>query len=184
VRNTRVTVEEREKAEEAAIADACERLRPLTEPARAWAIISWGDPDADPRDKYEAAVEYVIALLDPAKPTSSAQTETYDSRAQHAADTLLGAHASIVRKFVLPALRLGRVPERKGPRSRLLRNRYIAAVVTAISQQYGLGRYHSGGTNKHACDACTIVAEAAKRLGIKNLTRKTVMEIYKRHRQD
>jgi hypothetical protein len=69
VRKPRVTVEEREEVAEAALADACEMLWPLTDPARTWAIIHWGDPDADPRDKYEAAVEYVIALLDPAKPT-------------------------------------------------------------------------------------------------------------------
>jgi hypothetical protein len=154
-------------------------LWPLTDPARTWAIIHWGDPDADPRDKYEAAVEYVIALLDPAKPTSSAQTETYDSRAQHAADELLGTHASIVRKFVLPALRLGRKPERKGRRRRPLRDPYIATVVTIICERHKLKPYRNQA-NKREHNGCAIVAKALGRLRI-DMTEETVRQIYMRH---
>src|SRR5262245_60311865 len=105
------------KRKEAAITEACKLLRPLTKPARSRSAISWNDPDAsnDPRDKFEAAVEFVIALLDPATPTTSAQAETYDRAQQYLADEVLGPHASIVRTVVLPTLRLGRPPKRKGP---------------------------------------------------------------------
>jgi hypothetical protein len=181
VRNPRVSAEEREKAAEAAFADACERLKPLTKPTLSWAIISWGDPKTDPRDKYEAAIEYVIALLDPALPTNSAQAETYDSRAQHAADELLGAQASIVRKFILPALRLGRPPRGHGPRNTLARDRYIAGVVTTICRQHKLDPYRNP-ISEHDHNGCAIVAKALARLGIE-LTEKTVERIYAEHRQ-
>jgi hypothetical protein len=123
-----------EEREEAALAEAYKLLRPLTKPARSWGIVSWTDPDAaDPRDLYEAAREYVIALLDP---------NPADSRARQAADEFLDAHspiaAPIVRKVVLPALRLGRLPKKKGPHGILLRDRCIAAVVTTICRQYRL----------------------------------------------
>jgi hypothetical protein len=86
---------------EAAIRDACKLLRPLTKPVRSRAVVHWNDPvpSKDPRDVFEAAVEFVIALLDPAIPTGSAQAEkTYDTRARQAADELLGIHASLVRR--------------------------------------------------------------------------------------
>ena len=97
MRDAHVTTKERD---EEAIKEACELLRPLTKPALSWSIVHWNDPPAsnDPRDEFETAVEFVIALLDPAVPTSSAQAETYDSQAQLAADEFLGVHASIVRK--------------------------------------------------------------------------------------
>src|SRR5262245_53837725 len=97
---------------EAATKEAVGLLRPLAPlwpRGVSWSIVNWNEPDAsDPRDMYEAAVEFVIALLDPTRrPTNSKRAETYDERAQQAADEFLGVHASIVRKVVLPALRLG-----------------------------------------------------------------------------
>jgi hypothetical protein len=172
------------KEREAAIADACKLLRPLTKPVRSWSVVHW-DPDVfvshDPRDVFEAAVEFVIALLDPAIPTSTTQAETYDSRAQHAADELLGVHASIVRKVVLPALRTGRPPKRKGPRSKLLWYRWVAAVVTTICQQHKLDPYRNPAS-EHTCNGCSVVSEALKRLKI-GLAEKTVAAIYAEHRQ-
>jgi hypothetical protein len=185
MRDPHVTTE----AHEAAVAEAYELLRPLTKPARSWSIINWNDAhaDNDPRDEFQAAVEFVIALLDPAKPKSSAQAETYDSRAQHLADELLGAHASIVRKVILPALRLGRMPKQKGQRrgGHLLRDRWIAAVVTTICQQHGLNPYRNPESN-HTYNGFSVVAEALKRLGIRlgvGLAEKSVEKIYTKHRQ-
>lgn len=162
MRNPRLTSEEREEAAEAAVEEACKLLRPLTKPARSWGIVNWSDPDAanDPRDEFEAAIEFVIALLDPA-----------DSRARQAADEFLGAHspiaAPIVRKVVLPALRLGRLPKQ------------IAAVVTTICQRYGLRPYRNQA-NKREYNGCAIVAKTLGRLGI-NITEETVRQIYMRH---
>jgi hypothetical protein len=168
-----------EEREEAAFAEACKLLQPLKKPARSWGVVSWTDPDAaDPRDIYEAAVEFVIALLDPAIPAGSAQAETYDSRARRAADEFLGAHASIVRKVVLPALRLGRLPKRKGPRGNLLRDRWIAAVVTTI----GLNPYRNP-ESKHTCNGCSVVAKALDHLGLRPTTEKAVERIYAKHKQ-
>jgi len=175
-----------EKRVEAAIAEACELLRPLTKPALSWSIVHWNDPPAsnDPRDEFEAAVEFVIALLDPATPTSSAQAEHYDSQAQLAADEFLGARASIVRKVILPALRLGHPPKRRGPRrgGNLLRDRWIAAVVTTICKRHGLDPYRNPAS-EHTHNGCSVVAEALKRLGI-GLAEKTVAGIYAAHKQD
>src|SRR5262249_8361793 len=68
-----------------------ELLRPLTKHKGSWAGVNWNQPDASgARDVLEGAVGFVIALLDPAPPTSSAQAETYDSRAKYLADELLG----------------------------------------------------------------------------------------------
>jgi hypothetical protein len=172
-----VTASGPEKATEAAIAEACVRLRLLAEPARSRSIISWHDPDAvnDPRDIYEAAIEYVIALLDPAS----------DSRA---ADEFLGADAPIVRKAVLPALRLGRLPKHKGPHGNLLRDRWIAAVVTTICQRHGLNPYRNPYRSSTATPAsehsngCAVVAEALDRLGIR-LAERSVERIYMKHGQ-
>jgi hypothetical protein len=89
VHDPHVTTKECDEATEAAIAEACVRLRLLAEPARSRSVVSWNDPNAaDPRDLYEAAVEFVIALL-----------------MDKTADEFLGADAPIVRKAVLPALR-------------------------------------------------------------------------------
>jgi len=163
-------------------------LRPLAEHAGSWAVISWNDPDAsDPRDVYEAAIAYVTALLDPAPPPPPEakdymdRIKTYDSRAQYLADALLGAHALIVRKVILPALRLGRPPKRKGPRSILLRKRWIAAVVTTVCQRHGLDPYRNPAS-KHTRNGCSVVAEALNRLGI-GLAEKTVAAIYGEHKQ-
>jgi hypothetical protein len=152
---------------EAAIAEATKLLRPLV-PARSWAIVSWNDPDAsDPRDVYEAAVGFVIALLE-----------------QQAADELLGVHAPIVRKIVLPKLReLGRPPRGKGRRrgSNLFRDRLIAAVVAFICQQFELDPYRNP-LSEHRCNGCAVVTEALDRLGIP-LAEKTVETIYGKHGQ-
>jgi hypothetical protein len=139
-------------------------LRPLTKSARSRAIVIWGDPDTDPRDKYEAAIEYVIALLE-----------------QPEADELLGAQASTVRKFILPALRLGRPPRGHGPRNVLMRDRCIATVVTTICQRYGLDPYRNA-EDKHDNNGCAIVARALTRLGI-GLAETTVERIYAEHKQ-
>src|SRR5262249_5448259 len=180
MRNPHVTTKERH---EAAIAEAMELLRPLTKPARSWSIVNWNEPDAsDPRDVFEGAGGFVIALLAPAPPTSSAQAETYDSRAKYLADELLGPAAPIVRKVVLPALRLGRLPKRKGRRGdSLLRKRWIAAVVATICQRHGLNPYRNP-ESKHAHNGCSVVAEALKRLGI-GPAEKTVAAIYGKHKQ-
>jgi hypothetical protein len=171
-----------EEREEAAFAEACKLLQPLKKPARSWGVVSWTDPDAaDPRDIYEAAVGFVIALLDPAIPTSSAQAETYDSRARQAADEFLGAHASIVRKVILPALRLGRPPKKSGPRSILMRDRLIATVVTTICQQYRLKPYRNP-QSKHECNGCAVVAAALKRLVLRPTAEKAVERIYAKHK--
>src|SRR5262245_40536341 len=115
--NPHVTTKERD---EAALLDAIKLLRPLAPlwpRGVSWSVVSWNEPDAsEPRDVFEAAVGYVIARLDPATPTSWDQAKTYDPQAQQAADEFLGIHASIVRKAVLPALRLGAPPKQKGPR--------------------------------------------------------------------
>ena len=174
-----------EKRIEAAIADAVRLLRPLAPlwpRGLSWTVVSWNEPDAsDSRDLFEAAVEFVIALLDPATPTSSARAKTYDPQAQQAADEFLGVHASIVRKVVLPALRLGRPPERKGPRrgGKLLRDRWIAAVVVTVCQRHKLHPYRNPLSEPHS--GCAIVAEALKRLGIE-LVESSVEEIYRKHK--
>jgi hypothetical protein len=171
---------------EASIADACKLLEPLTKPARSWSVVSWNEPDAsDPRDVFECAVEFVIALLDPAPPPppNSDQAKTYDIQAQQAADEFLGVHASIVRKVVLPALRLGRPPKRKGPRrgGNLLRYRWIAAVVTIICQRHDLDPYRNP-LSEHRCNGFSVVAEALTRLEI-GLDEDTVRTIYEKHKQ-
>jgi hypothetical protein len=195
MRDPRVTTRERD---EAAIVEACELLRPLTNPARSRSVVNWDDPDAsnDPRDVFEAAVEFVIALLDPATPTNDTPAETYirsldepnvvergTDRAQYLADELLGAQALIVRSAVLPALRLGRLPKRKGPRhaGNLLRDRWIAAVVETICQRHGLDPYRNP-LSEHRCNGFAVVAAALKRLGIR-LAETSVAAIYERHRQ-
>jgi hypothetical protein len=177
---------------EAAIEEAMKLLRPLAEHAGSWAVISWNDPDAsDPRDVYEAAIAYVTALLDPAPPPPPEakdymdRIKTYDSRAQYLADELLGAQAVIVRKVVLPALReLGRLPTGESPHRRggkLLRDRWIAAVVTTVCQRFELDPYRNPAS-AHECNGCAIVAEVLKRLEI-GLEEKTVATIYGQHRQ-
>jgi len=176
-----VTTEERD---EAAIAEAKELLRPLT---KVGSIVNWHDPASnDPRDEYQAAVDYVTALLDPPPiPTNPKQAETYDPRAQRAADEFLGTHASIVRKAVLPALRLGRPPKRKGRHGGLLRDRWIAAVVEAVCTRHKLRPYRNPHPNPHrnrAACGCSIVAEALDQLGI-GLSEKSVMRIYAKHKQ-
>lgn len=179
MRDPHVTPKERE----AAITEACELLRPLTK-SGFWSVVNWNDPASnDPRDVFECAVELVIALLDPAVPTSSAAVETYDSRAQHAADELLGVHASIVRKVVLPALRTGRPPKRKGPRrgGNLLWYCWVAAVVTTICQRHRLDPYRNP-LSEHTCNGCSVVSEALKRLGI-GREEKTVASIYTKYKQ-
>jgi hypothetical protein len=195
MRDPHVTTKERD---EAAIEEACKLLRPLTTPARSRSVVNWDDPDAsnDPRDLFEAAVEFVIALLDP-DPPSTGQPETYDSQAQQAAnefwgvydsqaqqaaDEFLGVHASIVRKVVLPALRLGCPPERRGPRrgGNLLRDRWIAVVVTTICKWHELDPYRNP-LSEHPC-GCSVVAEALRRLGIE-LAESSVEEIYRKNKQ-
>jgi hypothetical protein len=173
-----------EDREEAVIAEACKRLQLLAKPVRpvcSWGIVSWSDAANDPRDIYEAAVEFVIALLDPPpKPTDPAQAKTYDSRAQQAADELLGAQASIVREVILPALRLGRPPKRRGPRSVLGRDRIIAGVVIAIRQDHGIS-LDRNPSSKHGRNAYAIVSEALSRLGDLSLclSEARVRRIYK-----
>jgi hypothetical protein len=166
-----------EEREEAALAEAYKLLEPLTKPVRSWAVVSWHNPNPakDPRDLYEAAVEYLIALLDPAS----------DSRA---ADEFLGADAPIVRKAVLPALRLGRPPKHKGRHGNLLRDRWIAAVVTTICQRHRLNPYRNPYRSSTATPAsehsngCAVVAEALDRLGIR-LAERSVERIYMKHGQ-
>jgi hypothetical protein len=145
------------------------------------------DPGAsDPRDLFEGAVGYVIALLDPApKPADPDQAKTYDPRAQQAADEFLGTQARIVREVVLPALRLGRPPKGKGQRrdGNLLRDRWIAAVVADICQRHGLKPYRNQyPANKHTYNGCSVVAEVLNELKI-DLGEKTVREIYGKHRR-
>jgi hypothetical protein len=197
VRNPRVTAEEREKAAKAALVDAYKLLKPLAEPV-SWAVVSWHDPNQakDPRDLYEAAIGYIIALLDPAIPSSSAQAETYDSRARRGADEFLDTYSliptSIVRKAILPALRLGLPPKKSSSqsssRSLLLRDRRIAAVVTKICEWHGLNPYRNEAYRNEAplserpCCGCSIVAEALNQLGIK-MTELSVKRIYMRHKQ-
>jgi len=195
VRDPHATTEKRE----AAIAEAKKLLRPLTKHAGSWAVVSWNDPDAsDPRDVYKAAIAYLTALLDPAPPPPpeaadyTERIKTYDRQAQHAADEFLDAQAVIVRKVVLPALReLGRLPTGESPHRRgsnLLRDRYIATVVTTICQQFELDPYRNPAS-EHGCNGCAIVAEALNRLEIElakpgiKLAERTVMTIYAKHKQ-
>jgi hypothetical protein len=184
------------KEDKAAIADAYELLRSLTKPGYSWSIVNWkqiedgqgNDRKPSRRDLHDAAVEYVIALLDPAKPKNSDQAKTYDNGAQQrAADELLGVDAPIVRKVVLPALRLrappgrkgSRAPKRKGPRG-IFAKRYIAAVVKTICQRYKRDP-HRNPLSKHRHNGCAIVAEALNQLEI-GLTESSVRQIYGKHR--
>src|SRR5262245_40301236 len=101
---------------EAIIEDARRRLQALKKSARA--TINWNDPEAsDPRDRYEASIEFVIGLLN-------------FSEADPFLDSM--GLTSIVRKGVLPALRLGRPPKKQGRRGADVRYRQIAAVVSAV----------------------------------------------------
>jgi hypothetical protein len=190
------------KEDETAIAEACELLRPLTKPGYSGSIVNWqiegeqgNDGRTSRRDLHDAAVEFVIALLDPAtpKPERSKQpetgVETYDGGVQRrAADALLGDLAPIVRGVVLPALRLpppperkgSRAPKRKGPRG-ILAKRYIATVVTTICQQHRRDPYRNFAS-EHRRNGCAIVAEVLKRLGIE-LSESSVRRIYTEHRQ-
>src|SRR5262249_54933200 len=188
MRDPRVTTE----AREAAVAEACKLLEPLTKPARSWSIVNWNqagsDRRASRRDLHDAAVEFVIALLDPAKPKNDAQAEKYDNGAQQrAADALLGDHAPIVRKVVLPALRLPPPPKRKGDRAPkrgprgILWYRLVAAVVTTICERHRLDPYRNP-ESKHTHNGCSVVAEALKRLAIR-LSESSVERIYMKHRQ-
>jgi hypothetical protein len=171
VRNPRVTVEEREKVVEAALADAYERLKPLAGPPLSWAVVSWNNPDSnDPRDAFEAAVEFVIALLDPGV-------------GRRAADEFLGDLAPIVRKVVLPSLRFGRPPKKSGSRSLFLRDLWITAVVTTICKDHKLNPYRNEESlSERPCCGCSVVAEALNRLGIK-MTELSVKRIYMKHKQ-
>jgi hypothetical protein len=175
---------------EAAIAEACKLLEPLTKPARSWSIVNWNQAGSDRRtsrrDLHDAAVEFLIALLDPAPP-DDIQPETYDPRPQQAADEFLGVIAPIVRKAVLPALRLPpppkrkgrRAPKRKGPPGILVRDRWIAAVVAKLCEEHKLDPYRNP-LSEHRCNGCSVVAEALKRLGI-GLSESSVRQIYAKH---
>jgi hypothetical protein len=149
--------DEREKAAEAAVAEVCKGLALLAKPGSSWAIVGWNDPIAasDPRDEYEAAIEYVIALLQQ-QPAS----------------------ALIERRIA--ALRLGRPPKRKGRRSNLLRDRGIAGMVTTICQRHGFNPYRNQ-ENKHEHNGCAIVSKGLRKLGI-DMTEENVRQIYMRHK--
>ena len=169
---------------EAAIDDAVELLRPLAKPARSWSIVSWNEPDgSDPRDAFEAAVEFVIALLDPPLPTRSEQAKTYDWRERQAVEKFLGVRAPIVQKVILPALRLGCPPEQRGPRrgGKLLRDRWIAAVIPIVCQRHDLDPYRNR-LSEHRSNGIWVITEALHRLGI-DLAETSVAAIYEKHRQ-
>jgi hypothetical protein len=160
--------------EAAAIAEACERLRWLTEeeqekrkrPVHSWAIIHWDDPSAaDPRDLYEAALGLAPELL------------------AWAVDRPLDAHELALARKIIPVLRRGPPKKQKGqrgPRSRLLRDRHIAAVVAIICQHHRLKPYRND-THRHLASektsGCLIIAKAAK------LSERTVEEIYRKYGQ-
>jgi len=164
-----VAAKGRDKIAKAAVEEACRLLRRLAKPVRpvrSWAIVSWSSDAAnDPRDEYEAAIDFVTVLLE-------------QLLEQPDADELLSTFAPVVRA-VLPVLRRG-PPKRKGRRSNLTRDRCIAAVVTTICQRYGLRPYRNQ-ENKREYNGCAIVAKALGRLGIK-LTEETVRQIYMRHK--
>jgi hypothetical protein len=175
VRNPHVTDEEREKAAEAALAEAHKLLGPPAGPPLSWAVVNWDNPDSnDPRDAFESAVEFVIALLDPGV-------------GRRAADEFLNDLAPIVRKAILPSLRLGLPPKKSrsqsSSRSLLLRDRRIAAVVTIICEQYRLNpTRNEASLGERPCCGCSIVAEALNRLGIK-MTEGSVERIYAKYKQ-
>jgi hypothetical protein len=157
-----------EEREEAALAEAYKLLEPLTKPVRSWAIVSWSSDAAnDPRDEYEAAIDFVTVLLE-------------QLLEQPDADELLSTFAPVMRA-ILPVLRRG-PPKRKGRRSNLTRDRCIAAVVTTICRQHQLGPYRNP-LSRHEHNGCAIVAKALQRLEI-NMTEETVRQIYMRHKQD
>jgi len=196
MRDPHITTE----AHEAAVAEAYKLLEPLTKPGYSWSIINWNEAGSDRgtsrRELHDAAVGFVIGLLDPAPP-GSIQSEThniqpaapigrYDPQVQRAADELLGIIAPIVRKVVLPALRLPPPPKRKGARAPkrgprgILWFRWVAAVVTTICQKYELAPYRNP-LSEHRRNGCAVVAEALKRLGI-GLSESRVRQIYAEHR--
>jgi hypothetical protein len=206
MRDPRVTTE----AHAAAVAEAVELLRPLTKPGYPWSIVNWNqiedeqgnDRRISRRDLHDAAVEFVIALLDPdtPKPERSKQpetgVETYDGGVQRrVADALLGVIAPaewlgpIVRKVILPALRLPpppkrkgkRAPKRKGPPPGILAKRWIAAVVTTICEEYELDPYRNP-LSEHTHNGCAVIAEALKQLEI-GLAERSVERIYMKRRQ-
>lgn len=165
-----------EKRVEAALLDAIKLLRPLAPlwPREgSWSIISWGDVSKDPRDAFEGAVEFLTALLDP---------PACNSPVQHAATKILGVPTPILRAAALPALRLGHPAKRRGPRrgANLVRDRWIAAVITTICQRHALDPYRNQ-VSEHRHNGIAIVTEALCRLGIE-LAEPSVAAIYERHK--
>lgn len=176
-----VTTKERDETAEAAVEEACRLLRPLAGPPLSWAVVSLNNPGSnDPRDLYEAAVEFVIALLNP---------DFIQERrgADEFLDTYSLIPASIVRKVILPALRLGLPPKKSksqsGSRSLLLRDRWIATVVTTISKQHKLKPYRNEASlSERRCCGCSVVAEALGQLGVP-MSEGSVKRIYMKHKQ-
>jgi len=166
---------------EEAIKEAQRLLGPLTKNPLSWAIVGWHDPDArrNPKDEFYAARGLIHCLLDPDPKTCA--------DARQAADNFLGAlgvDAQIVREVVFPALRKGLPPKQSKkdlPRSLLLRDRWIAAVVDRICAQYRFNPTRNNATEREC--ACSIVARAAKRLGIKRLGESQVATIWRQARQ-
>jgi hypothetical protein len=133
-----------------AIELAVSHLLPLAEPgSKIGRLINWNDrSENDPRDEFHAAVEFIDALLNDAD-----------------ADAFLGSFAPIVRGSVIPALRRGRPPKKKGQHPAPLRGRWIAAVVGTVCRQYGFSPTHNPA-NDNPC-GCSIVAAALEQLGIR-----------------
>jgi hypothetical protein len=162
---------------EKAIKEAKTRLGPLAT-ARSWSIIGWHDPDSvrDPKAEFYSAVGFIDALLNP--------DPEKDKEGRQVADDFLGVCAQLVREAILPALRRGLPPRQKRdqrPKQQFLfRDRWIAAVVEGICNQYGFNPTRNDATEEEC--GCSIVAGVLRRLGIK-LSESQVATIWRKNRQ-
>jgi hypothetical protein len=173
-----------ERRVEEAIEEAKKLLKPLVAPTRSWAIVSWTDPEPrhSPKDEFYAAVGFIHCLLDP-DPEKSGED-------RQAADNFLGAFAPIVREVILPALCKG-LPAPQPTKGRpsgsfMLRDRRIVTVVEHIHQKYGFDRTRNPAEQEKDFprpSACSIVAEALKKLGVERLKESHVNAIWT-HRYD
>ena len=163
VARSAVTEDERKALEE-----AYKLLQRLAAPAvSSWGIVSWNDPNPrhSPQHEFYAAVGFIHCLLDP-DPEKSGE-------ARQAANDFLGALAPTVREIILPALRKGLPPQQptKGrpTGSFVLRDRLIVSLIEHIHQEFGFDPTRNPAEKEKEFprpSACSIVAEALKKLGV------------------
>jgi len=157
------------KTKQARVTAAITEARGLLFPLR---IVSWSNPNNDPRIEFEAAVSFMDALLgELAQAGTQTQVQilaTGETKVLSQED-IIRSGIGFARKRVIPVLRQrGRPPKRqqRGRPAESFRDCLISETVKQIGQKYGFSRTRSPGTTDREC--CTsIVSTALRQLGIK-----------------